>query len=110
MNIMLESARHHVIGVIGNRYFLQCIYVHENFKSIQLLLQALAKVNEKLKPLEDGCDNNRSNWMRLAEQRKKKFMDEQSKEKENKTPAFFFKLLTKHPFEKQAINQQAHNT
>ena len=46
--------------------------------------QALTKVSNKLKPLEDGCDNNRRNWLRLAEQRSKKNVDEQSKEKENK--------------------------
>lgn len=46
--------------------------------------QALSKVNVKLKPLQDGVDNNRMNWQRLAEQRSKRNADEQSKKKENK--------------------------
>ena len=58
-------------------------------RKITELFQALAKLQTELKPLMDGCHENRSNWQKLSERRNKGSVDEQDREthdKDNNAP------------------------
>lgn len=48
------------------------------------LLQAFAKMNTKLEPLLNGCEQNRQSWVHLSNQKSKNQQDEYDRENHNK--------------------------